>query len=295
MPQPKDKTIKPILNINTIVKMPPPAPKKQPDSVQGELPLIGHMVESVSIDQRANDGYINATAICQASGKQLGHYLEIKSNQAFLAELASDIGIPISELVQIIKGGHPKMQGTWVHPQVAIHLGQWASPKFAVLVSKWVLEWMSGGIREAYKFPYHIRRYLINRGKIPSTHFSMLDQMTFKLLGALESKGYVVPANLMPDISLGKIFSGWLRDKGHNPDAFPTYKHDFDDGHRPTVDARLYPNELMTEFNQRIDEWIKSGKALDYFKQRDPNAVEPMKAISAELPSPAEIQKIEYK
>lgn len=92
------------------------------------------------------------------------------------------------------------MQGTWVHPQVAINLGQWASPKFAVLVSKWVFEWMSGGIKESYKFPYHIRRYLVNRSKIPSTHFSMLDQMTFKLLGALEAKGYIIPANLMPDI-----------------------------------------------------------------------------------------------
>jgi hypothetical protein len=183
------------------------------------------------------------------------------------------------------------MQGTWVHPQVAIHLGQWASPKFAVLVSKWVFEWMSGGIKEAYRFPYHIRRYLINRSKIPSTHFSMLDQMTVKLLGALEAKGYVIPANLMPDISLGKIFSGWLREKGYNPDSFPTYQHDFDDGRRPVVAARLYPNELMTEFNLRLEEWIRSGRALEYFSDRDAKAIEPMKAVYAELPAPEQQPK----
>lgn len=273
-------------------KVPPPS-KKQDDDAQGALPLIEHKVESISVDQRAHDGYVNATALCQASGKSLGHYLETKATKAFLAELSADIGITISELIQIVKGGHPQMQGTWVHPQVAINLGQWASPKFAVLVSKWVFEWMSGGIRESYKFPYHIRRYLINRGKIPSTHFSMLDQMTFKLLGALEAKGYIIPANLMPDISLGKIFSNWLREKGHDPDSFPTYQHDFDDGRRPVVGARLYPNELMTEFNEQLDHWIKSGKALQYFKDRDQKAIEPMKQVYAELIGPDKLKEIE--
>jgi hypothetical protein len=216
----------------------------------------------------------------------LGHYLENKATQAFLAELSADIGIPISDLVQIIKGGPPRMQGTWVHPQVAINLGQWASPKFAVLVSKWVFEWMSGGLKNAYKFPYHIRRYLINRSKIPATHFSILDQMTVKLLGALESKGYIIPANLMPDISLGKMFSSWLRSKGYNPDSFPTYQHEFDDGRRPVVGARLYPNELMTEFNLQLDNWIKSGKALEYFSSRDVAAIGPIKVVCAEIAPP---------
>jgi hypothetical protein len=252
---------------------------------QGVLPFIEHKLESISINQRAYDGYINATALCKASGKQLGHYLENKTTHAFLEELYNDIGIPISELIQSIKGGDPTIQGTWVHPQVAINLGQWASPKFAVLVSRWVLEWMSGSLGTAYQFPYHIRRYLINRAKIPSTHFSMLDQMTFKLLGALELKGYIIPNNLMPDISLGKMFSSWLRENGHDPDSFPSYQHAFDDGRRPVVAARLYPNSLMTEFNLQLDNWIISGKALTYFSTRDTNAIVPLKAVCEEIKS----------
>lgn len=256
---------------------------------QIELPLIGHIVESVSVNQRANDGYINATAMCQVSGKQLGHYLEGAGTRAFLSELSSDIGIPISGLVEIIKGGHPRLQGTWVHPQVAIHLGQWASPKFAVLVSKWVFDWMSGtaspSIVGVHSFPYHIRRYLVNRSKIPASHFSMLDQMTFKLLGALETKGYIIPDKLMPDIALGKMFCKWLREAGYDPDSFPTYAHEFGDGVRPTVQAKLYPNELMTDFNLQLEEWIESGKAHKYFESRDANALEPLKAVLAELPA----------
>jgi hypothetical protein len=223
--------------------------------------------------------------MCNSAGKKMAHYLENKTTKAFLAELSSDIGIPISELIQTLKGGMPGLQGTWVHPQVAISLGQWVSPKFAVLVSKWVFEWMSGQQAGNYAFPYHIRRYLVNRHKIPPTHFSMLDQMTIKLLGALEAKGYVIPQNLMPDISLGQMFSKWLRESEYDPDSFPTYEHVFDDGKRPPVQARLYPNELMTEFNLKLDSWIRDGKALKYFSDRDQKSIEPLKEIYAELPA----------
>lgn len=248
-----------------------------------ELSLIVHKVNNDSIKQRANDGYINATAICKASGKSLSDYRSLDSTKDFLNELFSDIGMPISELLQSIKEGSSDVQETWVHPQVAINLAQWASPKFAVLVSKWVVEWMSGKGGVLYETPYHIRRYLINRSKIPTTHFSMLDQMTIKLLGALESKGYILPQNMMPDISLGRMFSKWLRDNGHDPDSFPTYEHIFDDGKRPPVQARLYPNEIMTAFNQQLNNWITSGKALNYFKKKDGNSIMPLKEVYAEL------------
>ena len=252
---------------------------------QIELSLIPHKVNNELIDQRANDGYINATAICKASKKQINDYAGLKATQEFLKELYSETGIPVSELVQVIKDGTPTLQGAWVHPQIAINLAQWASPKFAVLVSKWVFEWMNGSGGNVYETPYHIRRYLINRHKIPATHFSMLDQMTIKLLGALESKGYILPQKLMPDISLGRMFSKWLRDNGYNPDSFPTYEHIFDDGIRPPVQARLYPNEIMTDFNKQLNNWITSGKALEYFKKKDKNSIIPLKEVYAELPN----------
>ncbi len=259
---------------------------KKDHIAQTELfPLIPHHLDGKVINQRATDGYVNATAMCKSTGKLFADYARLKSTREFLPELSSDMGIPISELIQSLKGGSPENQGTWVHPHVAINLGQWLSPKFAVLVSKLVFEWVSGKNASNYSFPYHIRRYLINRNKIPPTHFSMLDQMTIKLIGALEEKGYMIPSELMPDISLGRMFSKWLRENGYDPDGFPTYEHVFDDGKRPPVQARLYPNELMTEFNIKLEDWIRNGKALKYFSDRDQNSIEPLKAVYAELPS----------
>lgn len=257
---------------------------------QGDLlPIISHKVNSTPINQRATDGYVNATALCQACDKQLKHYLENASTKAFLSELSGSVGIPTDLLVQKIITGPNDNRGSWVHPQVAINLGQWASPQFAVLVSKWVFEWISGSVKA---YPYHIRRYLINRHKIPATHFSMLDQITIKLLGALEAKGYIVPDNMMVDIALGRAFSKWLRNNGHDPDSFPSYSHNFDDGKRPVVPARLYPNELMTNFNIELEEWIKDGRALKYFSERDPNSIPALKVIYAELSSVEDKKKL---
>lgn len=101
--------------------------------------------------QRIKDGYINATALTKACGKLLADYLRLSSTAAYFTALEADMGIPISELVQVRKGGNPQEQGTWVHPQIAIHLAQWASPEFAVQVSRWVYEWMRGELVERPK------------------------------------------------------------------------------------------------------------------------------------------------
>lgn len=53
------------------------------------------------IEQRAEDGYINATAMCKAAGKRFNHYYDNGGNKAFIQELSSDTGIPASELLQV--------------------------------------------------------------------------------------------------------------------------------------------------------------------------------------------------
>ena len=94
------------------------------------------------------DGYVNATELCKAGGKQLGHYRENNQTKAYVQALESDVGIPMSKLFQIKKGGNAESQGTWVHPQVATHLAQWISPEFAVQVNKWVFELLTTGSAE---------------------------------------------------------------------------------------------------------------------------------------------------
>lgn len=242
----------------------------QNTQLQLQTGFIDRLADTDIVPQRITDGYFNATAMCKSVGKKINDYGRLATTQAFINELSSETGIPASGLVQIVKGGEPHLQGTWVHPQVAIHLAQWLSPKFAVLVSKWVLEWTSGNIQQP-SLPYHLRRYMANMSNVPYGYFSMLNEVTLSLIGPLEQLGYTVSSSMIPDISLGRTFSKHLRSLGYPVDSFPTYPHKFEDGR--IVDARAYPNALIGELRKFfVEDWLRT-KSQKYFQERDPQAL----------------------
>jgi hypothetical protein len=236
-----------------------------------QLALIPHKVETTIIHQRAVDGYVNATAICQAVGKLFADYRRLTTTKAFLDELSKSMGIPIDQLVYTVVTGPNEGRGTWVHPDVAINLGQWCSPKFAVAVAKWVREWLTNKLSPA-ALPYHIQRYLANRKEIPTTHFSMLNEMIFALIAPLEDAGYTIPDSMVPDISAGRMFCKWLREaKGIDTDELPTYRHVYGDGR--IVFPKLYPNSVLADFRRYFHGIWFPQKAKEYFEERDPKAV----------------------
>ncbi|MCY1715240.1 KilA-N domain-containing protein [Caproiciproducens galactitolivorans] len=232
--------------------------------------FIDRKAENEIISQRVTDGYINATAMCKAAGKQMRDYNRSIATKPFLDELSKATGVPTSNLVLTISGGVPQLQGTWVHPQVAVNLAQWLSPKFAVLVSQWVAEWMSGGARST-NLPYHLRRYMANMNNVPYGYFSMLNEVTLHLIGPLEALGYTVSSSQIPDISLGRTFSKHLRDEGYPVDGYPKYPHHYEDGR--VVQARAYPNKLIGELRKFfVETWLKD-RSVQYFTERDPKAL----------------------
>ena len=234
--------------------------------------FIEHQIGRDIIPQRPRDGYVNATRLCKTAGKLFADYSRLSQTKAYMQALSLDMGIPISNLIQTIRGRGDRLeQGTWVHPQVAINLATWLSPEFAVQVSKWVVEWMTGTV-DRFR-PIHLRRFLKNRAKIPYNCFSMLNELYLNLLAPLEDAGIILPDGMMPDISMGRLFSDDLRRNGINPAKFPTYKHEFIDSHCPTVDARLYPIEYLPKFRAYFNNVWLPTKAPKYFAERIPEAL----------------------
>jgi hypothetical protein len=86
----------------------------------------------------------------------------------------------------------------------------------------------------------------------------------------LHNIGFVIPANWVPDISVGLLFCKWLRDKkGVDTKAFPTYLHEYGDS-RGRQKAKLYPDEHLADCRLWFRTvWLPIHGA-EYFKKKDP-------------------------
>lgn len=108
----------------------------------------------VAIQRRHADGFVNATAMCKANGKRWNNYARAERTVEYICALARQIGAEtpcaaavarnratgIHGLINVIQGGSPELQGTWIHPRLAVDLARWISPAFAVWMDGWFLE-----------------------------------------------------------------------------------------------------------------------------------------------------------
>ncbi|OJW58770.1 MAG: hypothetical protein BGO60_09140 [Thiobacillus sp. 65-1059] len=240
---------------------------------QYSLVLIQHESNGSVIEQRASDGYINATQLCQVAGKRWHNYVRNETTGHFLRALEAKTRIRVMELIQEVIS-EDGVKSTWVHPKVAIHLAQWLSADFAVQVTEWVYDWVSGGGAPQMRpsLPYHIERHLLNQGSVPAGYFSILQEMTLTLIAPLEQAGYTLPEKLVPDISQGRMFCKHLRDvHGIDTNALPQYMHRYQDGR--VVPAKLYPEEILGAFRKFLREEWMPRQAAAYFKPRAPEAL----------------------
>jgi len=104
------------------------------NNIGGEINLNGITVLS------REDGFINATALCKAGGKQFNDWYRLEKSKLFLNALSSSTGYPADILIHIITNMKNEFRGTWVHPRIAVNIAQWISPIFDVQVSGWVYE-----------------------------------------------------------------------------------------------------------------------------------------------------------
>lgn len=127
--------------------------------------------------------------------------------------------------------------------------------------------------------PNFIERYKENYHKLPRDYFSVISEMYARLYMELEKVGYIIPdkgehgKQMMPDISVGRGFASFLkRHKSEFYDTAKTYIHTFQDGRE--VEANMYHIDALPMFIRYINEdWIPN-RATEYFKKRDPLALD---------------------
>jgi len=238
-----------------------------------QLALVPHSYQGSLIQLRADDGYINATAMCKAAAKLFADYNRLSTTQAFLNALSTDMGIPISTLVQSIKGGSAEHQGTWVHPQVAVNLAQWLSPQFAVKVSQWVLDWMTGLRPTDRLWAQFQDRVSLIYDNVPLGYFAVFQQIS-DLFASMITNGADFGTKMILDLSVGGCWGRhWNKERLEDrfgsralyPHSYPSY---FPQSWSNPQDAWCYPEDAIPTFKRWLREIYVTDKMPKYLKEQ---------------------------
>lgn len=150
--------------------LPPARPQRQAVQIDALGPVAGGLEvrawQGTPIHRRSTDGWVNATAMCQAGGKRWNHYAANDRTREYIAALRASVvtekpcsavvaGNPatLPEVVEVRQGGAAHLQGTWVHPRLAVDLARWISPAFAVWMDGWFLETITRGATPPHHQP----------------------------------------------------------------------------------------------------------------------------------------------
>lgn len=146
---------------------------------------------------------------------------------------------------------------------------------------KWITSEVLPSIRKTGSYqgqtPAFIKRFNENWARVPTTHFSVINELAYRLWGRLEMVGHTMAdrapngVQLRPDGSVGKLFAKWL-DENH-PEVcgdYSYYQHKTDEWEG---DARMYPRALTALFLEYVDDVWVPEHAERYFNTRDPAAL----------------------
>lgn len=131
--------------------------------MNSNLQVISHRFDESIIEQRVNDGFINATSMCVAHNKMIADWLdnkdtfelflvlmnELNSNKvnslnSYKSTLSATKYAKLFPELIVVKQGSPEFGGgVWLHPDLALQLAQWCNKSFAIQVSKWIRQWMT--------------------------------------------------------------------------------------------------------------------------------------------------------
>lgn len=236
-----------------------------------QLALVPHTYQGSVISQREADGYINATAMCKAAGKLFADYNRLSTTAAFLAALQRSMGIPIDHIVASITTGPNETRGTWVHPQVAIHLAQWLSPEFAVKVTEWVYEWMSGIHPSDKVWQQFQDRVSLVYDNVPEGYWCVFREIA-DLFATLITGGAQPGTKIILDISVGLHWgkhwkaSGLAKRFGERRYFDHYYPNYFSQSLSNPQPAACYPEDSLPAFRRWVRDVYVPLKMPNYLK-----------------------------
>jgi hypothetical protein len=116
----------------------------------------------VSLLQKTDELFFNATEIAKQFGKKPNEWLDSKQGQEYIAVILEAENLRYENLVRTTTGG--RYQGTWLHKMLALPFARWLSVKFEYELDKWVRK----RIDDEHQFKHH--RQALKTGFAPLTN-----------------------------------------------------------------------------------------------------------------------------
>jgi hypothetical protein len=130
-----------------------------------------------------NNGYINATKLCNDANKQLIHWMENKRSKEMIKDFGKFTGLSRDELVIKVNGGKlTKISGTYMHYTLITHIASWCNTKYAFIVSTIVNN-------------YHSKQAVEEKDKMLQKKDDKIDKMSKKIDTLVENNNTLVENN----------------------------------------------------------------------------------------------------
>ena len=107
--------------------------------------IFSYNDHSVSFKEVNGNVLINATHMARSFGKRTADWLQNQQTKDFISELSVVRKSVTADLVQVVQGGNPTAQGTWMHEEVALEVARWLSPAFAIWCNDRIKELLRHG------------------------------------------------------------------------------------------------------------------------------------------------------
>lgn len=106
----------------------------------------------ITFDFGDDSKMINATEMAKPFKKMVGHFLALKGTKDYILLLEARYRNPDNgkkrEVLRVVQGGTPELQGTWMDEKLAIKFASWLSPEFELWVYDRIEELLKTGKTE---------------------------------------------------------------------------------------------------------------------------------------------------
>ncbi|MCB0596125.1 MAG: KilA-N domain-containing protein, partial [Phaeodactylibacter sp.] len=114
-----------------------------------EVVKFDYRGQNISFEFSDGSKMINATEMVKPFGKRINDFLRLKTTQEYILLLEERYAEePEREVLRVVKGGAPELQGTWMDEKLALKFAAWLAPRFELWVYDKIYELLTTGKTE---------------------------------------------------------------------------------------------------------------------------------------------------